>query len=352
MTRLISALLLAGIVAVPLFGQPASRSETLYARMGGYDGIARLVDTAFPRVAAHPQLRRFFQGHSRDSQMRQRQRIVDILCAATDGPCLYTGAPMTSVHRGLGITADDWRVFMQIISGALGDLKVPDSARRDLTELFERRFRPEVVETSTKPTASNKGERQMRPFQVHSIESAPEASKPLLEKLQRESGFIPNLAATMAESPALLDAFTTLRAINGRSSSLSPMERELVSIAIALEYGCSYCVAAHSTFAVKAGATESVVEEVRQGGPTRDERIALLTTFARRLIQTNTRPSEDEIRELVAAGVDRRQVLDVLTTAAQVALASQTFLLAGTPLDAAFEPRAWTSPATVSATGK
>jgi hemoglobin len=144
------ALLFAGIIAVSLSAEPAPQAETLYARMGGYDGIARFVDTAFPRVATHPQLRRFFQGHSRDSQMRQRQRIVDILCAATDGPCLYTGAPMTSVHRGLGITADDWGVFMKIIREALYDLSVPDAAKRDFVDLLERRFRPDVVETETK----------------------------------------------------------------------------------------------------------------------------------------------------------------------------------------------------------
>ena len=342
MTRPICVLLLAGIVAVPLTAQQASQQETLYARMGGYDGIARLVDRAFPRVAAHPQLRRFFQGHSRDSQMRQRQRIVDILCAATGGPCLYTGAPMPSVHRGLGITADDWRVFMQIISTALVDLKVPDKARRDFIELFERRFRAEVVETEIKPTTSNKGELPMGPFKVHTIESAPEASKPLLAKLQSEAGFIPNLAATMAESPALLDAFTALRSINGRTSSLTPMERELVSIAVAREYDCSYCVAAHSTFAIKAGAAETVVAEVRQGRPTGDKRIAVLTKFARGLVQ-NAHPSQEDVRDLLAAGIDRRQIFDVVTTTAQVALASQTFLLAGAPLDAAFEARAWSS---------
>jgi uncharacterized peroxidase-related enzyme len=313
----------------------------LYARMGGYDGIARLVDTAFPRVAAHPQLRRFFQGHSRDSQTRQRQRIVDILCAATGGPCLYTGAPMPSVHSGLGITADDWRVFMQIISTALDDLKVPDRARRDLVELFERRFRAEVVEKEIKP-ASNKGETPMGTFKVHTIESAPEASKPLLAKLQSEAGFIPNLAATMAESPALLDAFTALRTINGRTSSLSPMERELVSIAVAREYDCSYCVAAHSTFAIKAGAAETVVAEVRDGRPTGDKRIAVLTKFARGLVQ-NAHPSQEDVSGLLAAGIDRRQIFDIVTTMAQVALASQTFLLAGAPLDAAFEARAWGS---------
>ena len=58
----------------------------------------------------------------------------------------------------------------------------------------------------------------MTEFNIHTIESAPQASKPSLEQLQRQVGFIPNLAATMAESPYLLEAFTSLRAINGRGA--------------------------------------------------------------------------------------------------------------------------------------
>ena len=36
--------------------QPATSpaGPTLYARIGGYDFVARFVDTAFPRVASHP----------------------------------------------------------------------------------------------------------------------------------------------------------------------------------------------------------------------------------------------------------------------------------------------------------
>jgi hemoglobin len=92
----------------------AGSSATLYARLGGYDFLARFVDTAFPRVATQPQLARLFRGHSRDSQMRQRQLIVDALCHHTGGPCLYIGRPLTAVHDGLGITDDDWRVFVSV----------------------------------------------------------------------------------------------------------------------------------------------------------------------------------------------------------------------------------------------
>ena len=127
--------------------RPATSSEpSLYARLGAYDGIAGFVDLAFPRVAAHPKLHRLFQGHSHDSQLRQRQLIVDMLCSATGGPCIYTGREMKGVHTGLGITADDWQAFIAIIGAALEERRVAPRERSELLRIFETRFRPDVVE--------------------------------------------------------------------------------------------------------------------------------------------------------------------------------------------------------------
>jgi hemoglobin len=135
----------------PSFARPEQPAETsaaasLYERLGGYDFIAKFVDTAFPRVAGHPDLRRLFQGHSQDSQIRQRQLIIDALCQAAGGPCAYTGRAMKPVHTGLGITAADWKTFIGILSGALEELRVQAAERRDFLDLLEKRFRPGVVE--------------------------------------------------------------------------------------------------------------------------------------------------------------------------------------------------------------
>ena len=138
---------LAMVVALMPAGLRAQQpsTPTLYARVGGYDVLARFVDTAFPRVAAHPQLRRVFQGHSQDSQMRQRQLIIDALCQATGGPCAYLGRDLTTVHVGLGITDADWGVFIGVIGTALTEIGVAPGARTDLLELFERKLRKTVV---------------------------------------------------------------------------------------------------------------------------------------------------------------------------------------------------------------
>ena len=129
----------------PAAAQASTAAPTLYQRLGGYDFLARFVDTAFPRVAAHPQLRRLFQGHSRDSQMRQRQLIVDMLCQAAGGPCVSIGRPMRDVHTGLGITQADWDTFLGIIGSALNELHVRATERADFLAIFNERFRSEVV---------------------------------------------------------------------------------------------------------------------------------------------------------------------------------------------------------------
>ena len=150
--RLVTLTVGAALICAPAFpagGQdrtPAGPASTLYARLGGYDFIAKFVDTAFPRVAGHQQLRRLFQGHSQDSQLRQRQLIVDVLCQGTGGPCLYTGREMKPVHTGLGISTAEWTTFVGILSSALDELKVKPSERKEFLDLLERRFRPDVVE--------------------------------------------------------------------------------------------------------------------------------------------------------------------------------------------------------------
>jgi hemoglobin len=122
----------------------AAAAPTLYSRLGGYDFITRFVDTAFPRVATDAQLSRLFRGHARDSQMRQRQLIVDALCRAAGGPCLYIGRDLRVVHEGLHITDDDWRTFMGIIQTTVREFRLADETQRDFLKLFED-FRPLVV---------------------------------------------------------------------------------------------------------------------------------------------------------------------------------------------------------------
>jgi predicted SnoaL-like aldol condensation-catalyzing enzyme/truncated hemoglobin YjbI len=118
----------------------------LYRRLGGYDAIAGFVDFAFPRVAAHPALTHFFIGHSIESKNRQRQLIVDKICSALQGPVVYIGRPLATVHRGLNITQEQWNTFMEIIEHAMDERGIIAEEKRDFIFIFENSFRVVTVE--------------------------------------------------------------------------------------------------------------------------------------------------------------------------------------------------------------
>lgn len=56
--------------------------KSLYARLGGYDAIALVVDDFIKRLATDPKFAKFFSGVSTDSQKRLRQHILDQFCKA------------------------------------------------------------------------------------------------------------------------------------------------------------------------------------------------------------------------------------------------------------------------------
>ena len=126
-------ILIALIVA--LFLQPAASQAAdppLYQRLGGYDAIAAVTGDFLGRLAHDPSLGRFFVGHGTDSVRRIQQDIVDFLCKATGGPCLYTARDMKTAHAGLAITGADWDKMLVHLSATFNKFKVPERERNEL----------------------------------------------------------------------------------------------------------------------------------------------------------------------------------------------------------------------------
>src|SRR2546430_4245091 len=113
--------------------------------------------------------------------------------------------------------------------------------------------------------------------------NAPEFSKPLLARVHKALGFVPNLFATFAESPAVLEGYLALSGSLDKGA-LSPTERQLVEIAVSTENHCTYCVAAHSTIAGMLKARPEVVAAVRTGAPVGGAKIDALRPFTRPVV--------------------------------------------------------------------
>src|SRR5215471_6221059 len=84
-------------------------SDTLYARLGGYDAIAAVSDDLLVRLRADAQLARFWLHRSEDSLLREKQSLINFIVASAGGPLHYSGRDMKVSHRGLRITESDWR---------------------------------------------------------------------------------------------------------------------------------------------------------------------------------------------------------------------------------------------------
>lgn len=183
----------------------------------------------------------------------------------------------------------------------------------------------------------------MTAFPIHTIQSAPASAKPILEQLQQRIGFVPNLAAIMADSPLVLETYVTLAGIFARGS-LSPAERELVMMATSFDNQCSYCMAAHSTFASAQGATETVLDAVRAGEEPDNPRIAALVNFTHQVVRKRGAVHSEDIQTFLDAGFTQAQVMEVLIGISQSSLASLVHHMAGTALDAGFQPQKWAIP--------
>ena len=122
-----------------------AQEKSLYQRIGGYDALAAVVDDFVGRLVTDKQFERFFVGHSVDSKKRIRQHILDQFCAATGGPCIYTGRDMKTSHTGLGITEAEWDAAAKHLVASLEKFKVPEKEKGEVLA-FVVTLKKDIVE--------------------------------------------------------------------------------------------------------------------------------------------------------------------------------------------------------------
>ena len=184
----------------------------------------------------------------------------------------------------------------------------------------------------------------MSEFTIHTVDSAPEASRGALADLEQNVGFIPNLAATLAGSPVAMRSFVSVQS-SLRGSSLTPIEREVVGLVVSFANASQYSMAAHSMFATGHGAPTEVVAALRAGSQLPDERLEELRAFTTELLRERGHVSSPAIGAFLRAGYSTENVLEVITQVAYTTLANLVANLAETPVDDAFKPQAWTAAA-------
>lgn len=181
-------------------------------------------------------------------------------------------------------------------------------------------------------------------YPVHTVETAPAAAMEILAAAKKGLGFVPNLLAVMAEAPALVKAYTTLSRIFDETS-FSSTERQVVLLTVSYVNDCQYCIAAHSVIAGMQKVPADVVQAIRDGKPIADRKLEALRRFTAAVVSTRGWPSDADTEAFLGAGYGKQQVLEVALGVGMKTLSNYTNHVAGTPLDQAFAPAAWSKAA-------
>lgn len=182
----------------------------------------------------------------------------------------------------------------------------------------------------------------MHEYRVHSIETAPEKSRPALQGLKQALGIIPNLAATMAESPTLVNGFVGAFG-NFRAGTFNDADRQALLLTNAVANGCPWAVAFHATLALKEGVAADDVRAIRERRAPADRRLAALSALTRALIEKRGHLDDGELESFAQAGFGPDQVLEVIAGLAVSTMANYAGNITRPPLEEPFRAQAWTA---------
>ena len=184
----------------------------------------------------------------------------------------------------------------------------------------------------------------MPSFTAYTVETAPAQSRPMLQQLQQAFGLIPNIAATMAGSPVLINGFVGLFQ-RVHASSLTEPQIQTVLLTNAVANASEWPVAFHTALALKQGVHRADIDALRHGALPADPALAALSALARTLIEKRGRLISSDQSRFLEAGFSIEQTLEVIAVVAASTITNYTSSVTRPRLEAQFEAFAWHAPA-------
>jgi uncharacterized peroxidase-related enzyme len=162
-------------------------------------------------------------------------------------------------------------------------------------------------------------------------DDVPEASKPILDAVNRQLGVVPNMFRLFATSPAALNALTSLDAANAKTLDLKT--RTAIALAVAQVNRCGYCLSAHTYIGVnlaKISPQEAVLNRQGQSG---NAKIAAAARFAAKVAAARGKVSDEDLADVRKAGYSDAQLVEIVSVVAQNVLTNLINNVAETDID-------------------
>lgn len=172
-------------------------------------------------------------------------------------------------------------------------------------------------------------------FRKHDETTAPEGAAQILAIAKERYGFVPNLAAYVAESPNVLEAILKLSDAFDQTS-LSPQEQQVVLLTVSALNGCNYCKTVHTALGKMAQIDEISIQKIIAFEPLEDIRWNALRDFTHSLVEEKGWLNEEKVRSFFNAGFTRTQVFEVIMGVALKTMTNYSNHLAGADPNAEF----------------
>lgn len=163
------------------------------------------------------------------------------------------------------------------------------------------------------------------------IATAEAGVKATLTAVKGKIGMVPNLFATFANSPAVLNGYLALSDALG-SGTLSARQREIAALAVAQVNGCHYCLSAHTLMGKGAGLTPAAIAAAR-GGKADDAIDNAVAALARTLAEQRGHATDADLKAARDAGLTDAQIVEVVGAVAINVLTNFMNNLAHTDID-------------------
>jgi hemoglobin len=115
--------------------------KSLYDRLGGKGAITAVVDDFVGNVAGDKRINGYF---AKADIPRLKGNLVDQICQATGGPCVYKGKDMKTAHKGMGIADADFNALVEDLVKTLNKFNVPAKEQGELLGILGP-LKPQIV---------------------------------------------------------------------------------------------------------------------------------------------------------------------------------------------------------------
>ena len=163
------------------------------------------------------------------------------------------------------------------------------------------------------------------------LQAAQGRARELLDAVKARLGLVPNMARSMAVSPAVLEAY--LGFIGALGHGVLPARvREQLALDVGEANHCDYCVSAHSTLGKRAGLTDQDILDSRRG-TSADPKADVLLRFARTVVEKRGVVEDADIAAVREAGYGDAEIAEVVAHVGLNVFTNYFNNVAGTPID-------------------